>query len=532
MSGAFLRILNMSITASWLILAVFLARLLLKKAPKWISCLLWGLVAVRLVCPFSLKSAFSLIPSRETIPADIALQREPAIHSGIPIVNDFVNPAMAASFAPAPGDSANPLQLVIPAAAVLWLVGAGVLLAYALISYLKLKKTVAVCVPVGEGSFACDEVKAPFILGVFRPAIYVPSSMNGETLAHVLRHENAHLQRRDHWWKPLGFLLLAVYWFNPLCWIAYILLCRDIEMACDEKVIRDMDKDDLAAYSQALLDCSCPRRRIAACPLAFGEADVKERVKGVLNYRKPAFWIIVIAIVVCIVLAVCLMTDPFSTNGDLTIRYELGDAAKDFISTPSGAKAGDTVEIRTEVLYDADLHVYVDGQEIGKSHYDSDYWGYSFEMPDRDVTVTARFYTKAEVWGTEREDLAALKEKFPAYFGLSASKGLEVYVWEIVPEHYSCGLLPGTNREKTSEELMGLEAATIDEMRAILSTYDIAKEDVFVIPWQNPVSSHIPDFWIVWEGETSAETEKRRQAYVDRLRELLLGDGESEEGEK
>ena len=551
---------------------------------------------------------------------------------------------MAASFAPAPGDSANPLQLVIPAAAVLWLVGAGVLLAYALISYLKLKKTVAVCVPVGEGSFACDEVKAPFILGVFRPAIYVPSSMNGETLAHVLRHENAHLRRRDHWWKPLGFLLLAVYWFNPLCWIAYILLCRDIEMACDEKVIRDMDKDDLAAYSQALLDCSCPSRRIAACPLAFGEAGVKERVKGILNYRKPAFWVIVIAIVVCIVLAVCLMTDPLSikeksvfdkieessaakmelpegpsifvdseiaslrtfaglrlaasslepadaeeewlyriiynpaervkgsdeiivsfhkdyvqidsgyylpesgvsyssilawakgkyeyflsNHGDFTIRYELGDAAKDFIRTPSGAKAGDTVEIRTAVLYDADLHVYVDGLEIGKSHYDSDYWGYSFEMPDRDVTVTARFYTKAEIWGTEREDLAALKEKFPAYFGLSASKGLEVYVWEIVPEHYSCGLLPGTNREKTSEELMGLEAATIDEMRAILSTYDIAKEDVFVIPWQNPVSSHIPEFWIVWEDETPAETEKRRQAYVDRLRELLLGDGESEE---
>ena len=171
----------------------------------------------------------------------------------------------------------------------------------------------------------------------------------------------------------------------------------------------------------------------------------------------------------------------------------------------------------------------MDGLEIGKSHYDSDYWGYSFEMPDRDVTVTARFYTKAEIWGTEREDLAALKEKFPAYFGLSASKGLEVYVWEIVPEHYSCGLLPGTNREKTPEELMGLEAATIDEMRAILSTYDIAKEDVFVIPWQNPVSSHIPEFWIVWEDETPAETEKRRQAYVDRLRDLLLGDGESEE---
>ena len=638
MSSVFLKIVNMSITASWLILAVVLVRLLLKKAPKWIPCLLWGLVAIRLICPFSFGSIFSLIPSSETIPTNITVQQEPAINSGITAVNEFINPVIAESFTPAPTDSVNPLQIIIPVAAIVWIAGIVIMLAYAFISYIKLKKTVSVCVPVGERILSCDEVKAPFILGVFRPVIYVPSSMSGETLDLVIHHETSHLQRHDHWWKPLGYLLLAVYWFNPLCWIAYILLSRDIEMACDEKVIRDMDKDEMAAYSQALLDCSFPRRRIAACPLAFGEVGVKERVKGVLNYKKPAFWIILIAIIACIVLAVCLMTDPFSTkeksvfdkieespvakmelpdgsafyvdseisllrtfadlrlvesplepadteeewiyriiynpaervkgtdeiivsfhkdyvqinseyylpesgvsyssilewargkyeyflsnNGDFTIRYELGDTAKDFISTPSRAKTGDTVEIRTQVMFDADIHVYVDGQEIRKTHYDSDYWGYSFIMPDRDVLVTARFYTKGEVWGTETIDLDSLREKYPEYFDLSTFKGLELYVWQMAPDSYSCGLMLGTNRNKTLEELMNLKGASIEEMRAILSTYDIDEEDIFIIPWQNPISSYIAEYWVKLEDEAPSSVEKRQQEYIDGIKQMLFG---------
>ena len=315
MSAVFLKILNMSITASWLILAVIVSRPLLKKAPKWIVCLLWALVAIRLVCPFSFKSVLSLVPSSETIPANIALQPEPAINSGIKIVNQTINPVIAESFTPSIGDSVNPLQIIIPVMAMIWIAGVIIMLIYAFISWMHLKRTVSACVPVGEQILACDEVKTPFILGVFNPVIYVPSSMSGETLDYVIRHEKAHLQRHDHWWKPFGYLLLAVYWFNPLCWAAYILLCRDIEMACDEKVIRNMDKDNIAAYSQALLDCSFSRRTIAACPLAFGEVGVKERVKGVLNYRKPAFWIISLAVLACIGIAACLMTDPFSNKG-------------------------------------------------------------------------------------------------------------------------------------------------------------------------------------------------------------------------
>ena len=333
MNALFLKILNMSITASWLILAVVLARLLLKKAPKWVFCLLWGLVAIRLVCPFSLESSLSLIPSSETIPANIEMQQKPVIDSGITIIDETVNPIITESFTPSPENSANPLQIVIPFVAIVWITGVFIMLVYALISFLRLKGMVRVSVSVGKQIRACDEVKSPFILGVFRPIIYVPSSLSDETLDYVIRHEMAHLRRHDHWWKPLGFLLLAVYWFHPLCGIAYILLCRDIEMACDERVVRDMGKSDIAAYSQALLDCSMPRRTIAACPLAFGEGNVKTRIKSVLNYKKPAFWIIAAALVVCAALAVFLMTDP---SGNQPSDGESVINPTDTSSQPSG----------------------------------------------------------------------------------------------------------------------------------------------------------------------------------------------------
>jgi len=383
MSSVFLKILNMSITASWLILAVVLTRLVLKKAPKWIACLLWGLVAIRLICPFSFESVLSLIPSSETIPANIALQQEPAINSGITIINEAVNPAIEESFTPAPGTSVNPLQIVIPAAAIIWIAGIVVMLAYAVISYLKLRRIVSICVPVGERLLACDEVKEPFILGVFRPVIYMPSSMSSKTLEHVIRHERAHLQRHDHWWKPLGYLLLAVYWFNPLCWVSYILLCRDIEMACDEKVVRDMDKEDMAAYSQALLDCSFPRRRIAACPLAFGEVSVKKRVTGVLNYKKPAFRIILIAIVACMILAVCLMTDPFSNkslSGKLGVSMDMAVAEHNHSSESEGrlvtldydvlrvSKSANQTTVYAWVMYEEYSYDGTDVKEESGSH--------------------------------------------------------------------------------------------------------------------------------------------------------------------
>ena len=310
MEAIFLKILNMSITASWLVLAIVILRLILKKAPKAISVFMWALVGVRLICPFSFESILSLIPSAETVPQDIIYSEAPAIHSGVPIFNSTVNPIISENLAPEVGASVNPMQIIAFVASVVWIVGIVAMLLYTVISYFRIHRKVREAVPYQDNIWLCDHIDTPFILGVIRPRIYLPSNMNEQDIEYVIAHEKAHLKRHDHWWKPLGFLLLTVYWFNPILWIAYILLCKDIELACDEKVIKDMGTEIKKPYSEALINCSVPRKMISACPLAFGEVGVKGRVKSVLNYKKPAFWIIVVAVVASIVVAVCFLTNP------------------------------------------------------------------------------------------------------------------------------------------------------------------------------------------------------------------------------
>ena len=317
MNDLFLKILNMSISASWLVLAVLLLRFVLKKAPKWVNVLLWGIVAVRLAFPFSIESALSLIPSAETVPMDIEMAVQPTINSGVPVINSMVNP-MLSSFAP-PQDvltSANPLQIWIPIFSILWIAGIAALLLYTVVSYWRLRRKVSEAVILRDNIFQSENVASPFVLGVFRPKIYLPYNMGGQDLNHVVAHEQAHIRRRDHWWKPLGFLLLTIHWFNPLMWLAYVLLCRDIELACDEKVIKNLSCGQRADYMQALVTCSVNRRRIAACPLAFGEIGVKERVRSVMNYKKPTFWIILLAVAACVILAVCFLTNPIGFRYD------------------------------------------------------------------------------------------------------------------------------------------------------------------------------------------------------------------------
>ena len=310
MATFFLKLLDMSITASWLILAVLGLRLLMKKAPKWQVCLLWSAVGIRLIFPFSIKSSLSLIPSAQTVSPDILYMPKPEIHSGIPAVNSLVNPLIQGPLAATPTASANPLQIWTQVAAMVWLAGLVLLLAYALVSYLRLSRQVKASLQLKKGVWICDDIDTPFILGFMKPRIYLPSGLEKDQLALILAHEEAHLQRRDHWWKPLGFVLLSLYWFNPLSWLAYVLLCRDIEMACDEKVIRTMGKEGRLAYSQTLLASSIPHRAIMACPLAFGEVAVKERIKTILNYKKPAFWIILLALIASIALAIGFLTHP------------------------------------------------------------------------------------------------------------------------------------------------------------------------------------------------------------------------------
>ena len=325
MSEIFLKIINMSISASYIVLAVLLLRLLLKKAPKWITVVLWGIVAVRLICPFSIESVLSLIPSSEVVSPDIMMDKTPEINTGIPVLNQVINPVISGSFTPDPGTSANPLQLWIPTFAVIWIIGMVALLIYTVISFAKVKRKIGTAVLLRDNIYQSENVVSPFVLGIIKPKIYLPFGMNEKDMEHVVAHEMAHIRRKDHLWKPLGFLLLSLHWFNPLMWLGYVLLCRDIELACDEKVIKELDHDARADYSQALLTCSVNRRTIAACPLAFGEVGVKDRVKSVLNYKKPAFWIIIAAVVACVAVAVCFLTNPPAKDVNLEFPFEIED---------------------------------------------------------------------------------------------------------------------------------------------------------------------------------------------------------------
>ena len=311
MAAVFLKLLNLSISASWLVLAVLVLRLVSKRSPKWMNVLLWGMVALRLMLPFSIESALSLIPSAETLsPEVVRFDPAPTITSGVEFIDNAVNPSLSESFAAAPLASVNPLYVWTYLAGWVWLIGLGAMLLYALVSYLRLRRRVSVSLCVRENIYLCDAISSPFILGVVKPRIYLPSGLDEVQRQNVLSHERAHLTRRDHWWKPLGFVLLAVYWFNPVLWLAYALLCRDIELACDERVIRTMDESAVKTYSTVLLACSIPRKAVITCPLAFGEVGVKERVRNALHYKKPAFWIVVASAVVCIVVAVCFLTNP------------------------------------------------------------------------------------------------------------------------------------------------------------------------------------------------------------------------------
>ena len=328
MNELFLKIINMSISASWLVLAVLILRFVLKKAPKWINVLLWGIVAIRLICPFSFESTLSLIPSAETIPLNIGMDTTPTINSGISAINNAVNPIISQSNTPMAGASVNLLQITIGIYEYIWIFGMIALALYTAISYWRLCRKVDTAVRYKDNIFQSENVSFPFVLGIIKPRIYLPFKMNGQYLEHVVAHEQAHICRKDHWWKPLGFLLLMIHWFNPLMWLAYVLLCRDIELACDEKVIKELGNEQRGDYTQALVACSINRRMIAACPLAFGEVSVKERVKSVMNYKKPAFWVIIISVIVCVGVAVCFLTNPKQDSYTLRIVVPAGSQEK------------------------------------------------------------------------------------------------------------------------------------------------------------------------------------------------------------
>ena len=341
MNELFLKIINMSISASWLVLAVLILRFVLKKAPKWVNVLLWGIVAVRLICPFTIESSVSLIPdsvgSGELVSEwmddyidDIDIHHpdsvyyDAAIGAGREPISDGEGGYYVVTKHDQLGEPATIENTVIPVLSIVWVTGMAILALYTVISYLRLRRKVDTAVRYKDNIFQSENVNSPFVLGIIKPRIYLPFNMNGQNLEHVVAHEQAHIRRKDHWWKPLGFLLLTIHWFNPLMWLAYVLLCRDIELACDEKVIKELGNEQRADYTQALVACSVNRRMIAACPLAFGEVGVKERMKSVMNYKKPAFWIIILSVIACVIVAVCFLTNPKQDSYTLRIVVPAG----------------------------------------------------------------------------------------------------------------------------------------------------------------------------------------------------------------
>lgn len=651
----FLKIVNMSITASYLVFAISVARLLLKKAPKFINVILWGLVAARLVCPFYIESIFSLIPSTQTVPQDIVYSKTPQIYSGISPVNTVVNNVIMPRFYPNAADSVNPLQIVSFIACIIWITGVAVMLFYAAVSYFRIYFKVREAIKVKENIYECDCIDSPFILGLIKPRIYLPYNMVEADKEYVIMHEKAHLKRRDYIWKPLGFLLLTVYWFNPVLWVAYILLCRDIELACDEKVIKAIGEQGKKFYSNALINCSCTRKIITACPVAFGETGVKGRIKSVLNYKKPSFWVVIFAIVLSVIIAVSFMTNPtgvqitaiddfgfhndmFDGTKEITVligekqyftdyeqdineileKLEKTRVRKDEISKSRAEdrERTNSIAFNNYTLYFNDkfnevwcldsvkpsfsykilnenvvksVFKLIENSESNRVNQNlvvtnintgSNYDGllisvqnisldvkepyielsvknesesrYSVGMKSdlyydkhgeyetcstfkytknrkRSVSATAwillpdkdNSYTKKH--SLKNDDLSKegkyrleteygwvefelerpnddtndarfknLKEKYPEFFNLDTSTGLELYVSEFAEDNYKCQLFSADdyNFAHNNYDINTEQGATLQEMKAILSSYDISSDKLYVIPYRNPLSSY------------------------------------------
>ncbi|PYG90395.1 beta-lactamase regulating signal transducer with metallopeptidase domain [Ruminiclostridium sufflavum DSM 19573] len=308
MEKLFFSILNMSITASYVIIFVILVRLLLRKAPKVISYALWSVVAFRLICPFSFESLFSLLPaSTAPIPQNLAYEQNPRISSGIAAIDTYVNSSL---LSPSPAASANPLQIYAQIGSAIWLSGIAAILLYSIVSVLVLKRQLKGAKHIERNIYEAGSLKTPFVLGILSPRIYIPSGLTAEEKSHIIRHEQAHIRRFDYIVKPFAFFVLSIHWFNPLAWLAFILMSSDMELSCDEKVIQEMGIEIKKAYSASLLSLASGKHIINGSPLAFGEGNVRIRIKNVLNYKKPAFWLVIVAAVTVTAVGIGLAVNP------------------------------------------------------------------------------------------------------------------------------------------------------------------------------------------------------------------------------
>ena len=334
MAEGFLTLVNRGLSAGWLVLAVVAARFLLKKAPRWAVCALWGLVALRLLCPFSPESPLSLIPDAQPVSPEAVWNTVPAVEMAPDATEAPVSPVLEAVLPDGLPVSPTPAQRIVAAASILWCAGLAGMVLYTLVSYRRLSRRVKGAIRIDGNLYQGAAIPTPFVLGVLRPRIYLPNTLSREDMPYVIAHERAHIRRRDPLWKALGFGLLCIYWFQPLLWLGYALFCRDMELACDEKVASALSPSHRANYSQALLNCSAGRRFLAACPVAFGEVGVKERVKRVLSFRRPTLRAVLAAVLICAVIAVCFLTNPVTPEPPKVTVAQMSITAEDV--TPTG----------------------------------------------------------------------------------------------------------------------------------------------------------------------------------------------------
>ena len=315
-SGVFLRVFNVAVTAGWIVPACLLLRVILRgRLPGWVRCALWSVVGIRLLLPFSLESIFSLIPSAQTVPPTITTAPMPQVNVGVPPVDAVINPVISQTMAPKPQASVNPMQVVLSVGTVVWLVGVAVMLLVLLVNGWRLRRILQIRRLEEKGVYVCDGIPTAFVMGVLRPVIYIPSNLDPQDREYVLAHERMHIRRGDHIGKLLGTLLLAVYWFHPLLWVAYAMYSRDVEMACDEAVLNHFGEAHAAPYALALVNCVEQQMRAKKSSSAsFGESDIKERVRHMMKYKKPKLWVTLASIALIAVTAICFLTSPVSAE--------------------------------------------------------------------------------------------------------------------------------------------------------------------------------------------------------------------------
>ena len=520
METVFLEVFERSLEAGWLILAILLLRPLLKRSSGAILTCVWGLVGLRLVCPLFVHSSLSLLPDRQdTLPVFFQVQTQPA---QAPAVDPAVSEPVAQT---------GTLDLTF-LAAVLWLTGAAVLMLYAAVRFWQISRRVREGVPAERGIWLCDRIDSPFLLGVLRPRICLPSDITEEDRHYVVAHEKAHLRRLDHWWKLLGFLLLSLFWFHPLLWLGYCLFCRDLERACDERVLRQLGEGSKKPYAQALIRWSTSCRRLPVCPLAFGEENVKGRIRAVLNYRKPGFWVVMLAVVLCIGLAVGFLTDPEEQQAQTGYYLTIGESGVAEIQITGPDHSGGCVNADGS-LFKKGEHVHLEPLDGASTHS-----GLQITALDRNGKIVfalsvpegvdpALNYVTSGDWvlapvdatqsviggadGPQRvvvSKSSPLQRQYPQYFGLDTSGGLTVLVWQMAAQHYACALFSGMDADQDDLPFGTIYSATIEEMRQILESYGLPEEKIAVKAIQNHLSSY-------WTPITPA--------YEADLRERLVG---------